>query len=48
MRLDFESSPLGLCVMILLASIAAVCRHLTKIMLGVLKISFGGYSIACR
>ncbi len=48
MWLAFETSPMGLRVMIPLIEVAAVCRHHTIIMLGMLKISFGGYSIACR
>ncbi len=48
MRLAFETSRLGLCEIFPLTGVAVVRRHLTKIMLGMLKISFGGYSIARR
>ncbi len=48
MRLAFETSRLGRCAIFPLVEVAVVCRHDTIIMLGVLKISFGGYAIAGR
>jgi hypothetical protein len=48
MRPVFDTSQLGLCAMFPLAEVAAVRRYQTKIMLGMLKISFGCYSITRR
>ncbi len=45
----FETSRLWLRAIFALAGVAAVRRHHTIIMLGMLKISFGGYAITrCR
>ncbi len=49
MRLAFETSRLGLRAIFPLTGVAAARRHHTIIMIGMLKISFGGYAITrCR
>ena len=48
LRPVFDIGRLGLRAMFPLAILAAIRRHQAKIMLGMLKISFGGYSIARR
>ncbi len=48
LRLLFDISRLGRIAMLPLAEVSAVGRHHTIIMFGMLKISFGSYSIAGR
>ena len=48
MRLAFETSRLGLRAIFPLTGVATVRRHHTIIMIGMLKISFGGYAITRR